>query len=607
MNRIKKLFILLFLIISTLHSAESKYSPFIEEQLVFVEVLNSKDITHEEIEETLDSQKDIYTTALEKIMSNKKSYIDSSGLYDKEIFSLEKIININKRSGNSFAVLRDEVQVKSYKLLINQNTMIKSILSSLTDADKIEFSKSVSKFIEKNKLDNKKLLNVDYSKSLKLDINSKTLEQAKQNIKELYALKDINDDVINYIYLFENKMYSLNKYSKYNLISFVISIRNSEVAKSLDPLLEEYGLDTVKLLIILFLVLIIYIIRKFIYFGVVAYILEIESLKKYSESILKVIYKPFELLIIFININMVVYVYNDFITIEILERFFDIVYTLIMTFIIFKVLNAVALIKVQEIEISNKKIKNEVVNVSIKIINFIIFIIGLLIVLHFAGANLTAVLSGLGIGGFAVALAAKDSLANFFGTLSILLSDVYSQGDWIVSDAHEGVVIEIGLRVTTLRTFDNALVAIPNAILANKEVKNWNKRTLGRRIKMNLGVKYSSKSSDIKNAVREIREMLSNHPAIATEKTSYEYESRRSSKLVSKDDSLGVKKLLFVHLDSFSDSSINIIVYCFSKSTQWAKWLEVKEDVMHKMMEILEANSLEFAFPSLSIYNEKDN
>ena len=234
-------------------------------------------------------------------------------------------------------------------------------------------------------------------------------------------------------------------------------------------------------------------------------------------------------------------------------------------------------------------------------------IIGLLFILHFAGANLTAVLSGLGIGGFAVALAAKDSLANFFGTLSILFSNVFSQGDWIEIDGKEGVVIEIGLRVTTLRTFDNALVAIPNAILANKYVKNWDKRTLGRRIKMTLGVKYDSSSDDIKRAVDEIRDMLDKHPDIATQNTAFKYETKKRSKLISKDDALGVKKTLLVHLDSFSDSSINIMVYCFSKTTKWNEWLEVKEDVMHKMMEILEKNNLEFAFPSISIYNENQN
>jgi MscS family membrane protein len=313
-----------------------------------------------------------------------------------------------------------------------------------------------------------------------------------------------------------------------------------------------------------------------------------------------------DVLAVIININMIIYIYNDFLYIEVISNLFDIIYSFVLTILIYRIVNVIADVKLNSIESANTKVKNEVINVGIKILNFVIFLFGLLIALYFAGVNLTAVLSGLGIGGFAVALAAKDTLANFFGTLSILFSDMFSQGDWIVVDNQEGVVIEIGLRVTTLRTFDNALISIPNGILANKEVKNWDKRSLGRRIKMSVGIKYDSKSQDIKNAVAQIREMLDKHPDIATKNTQHNYTYKKHGvKLVSKDDSLGIKKLLFVHLDEFADSSINILIYCFTKSVRWDDWLSTKEDVLHKIMEILEKNSLEFAFPSLSIYNEK--
>ncbi|MCD6433399.1 MAG: mechanosensitive ion channel family protein, partial [Sulfurimonas sp.] len=307
-----------------------------------------------------------------------------------------------------------------------------------------------------------------------------------------------------------------------------------------------------------------------------------------------------------INLELTIYIYNDFIHLENLSKSFNILYAFFIVWLIYRVINVIATIKIHEFDYTDSKIKNEMINVGIKIINFMILIIGLLLMLYLVGVDLTAVLSGLGIGGFAVALAAKDSLSNFFGTLSILISDVFSQGDWIVIDGQEGVVIEIGLRVTTLRTFDNALIAIPNATLANKEVKNWDKRELGRRIKMSLGVKYNSSSQNIQNAVDEIRDMLDKHPQIATKNTLYEYKKRRKNRLVSRSDALGVKKILLVYLDEFSDSSINILVYCFTKSTQWEDWLKTKEDIMHKIMEIFEKNELEFAFPSLSIYHENE-
>jgi MscS family membrane protein len=284
------------------------------------------------------------------------------------------------------------------------------------------------------------------------------------------------------------------------------------------------------------------------------------------------------------------------------------VYAFIMTFIVYTTVNTIAGIKLKEISTEEKKVKNEVINVSIKLLNVFIWIIGALVILHLAGTELTAVISGLGIGGLAVALASKDSLANFFGTLSILFSDVFSQGDWIEVDGKEGTVVEIGLRVTKLRTFDNALIAIPNAVLANQDVRNWNKRSLGRRIKMHVGVKYDSKRDDIQNAISEIYNMLDKHPGIATKNTKYSYpqKNKKARAVHSIDDEEGVKKTLLVYLDEFGGSSINILIYCFSKSVAWEEWLEVKQDVMFNIMEILEKNSLEFAFPSMSIYHEND-
>ncbi|QSZ41415.1 mechanosensitive ion channel [Sulfurimonas aquatica] len=368
---------------------------------------------------------------------------------------------------------------------------------------------------------------------------------------------------------------------------------------------DFFGLNSAKLIYIVLLIAVIYFFRKIVYVTLERNILKISSIKDYSTQILGSVRTPIEYIIIIININMIVYVYDDFHTINSIATIFNIIYGFFLTLLFYKVLNAVALIKLKTLS-DNSNIKSDVVNVALKIVNFIILIIGLLVVLYFAGVDLTAVLSGLGIGGLAVAFAAKDTISNFFGTLSILMSDVFSQGDWIEIDGREGVVVEIGLRVTTLRTFDNALIAIPNGTFASKDVKNWNKRILGRRIKMKLSIRYDSKSEDIKNAVNEIRIMLEKHPKIAGKETKYKYQrlNQHVAKLVSKDDLEGVKSTLLVYLDEFSDSSINILVYCFTKSVLWDEWLATKEDVMHKIMHIIEKNSLAFAFPSLSLYNE---
>lgn len=583
-----------------------KYDSFIVNQIEHIDKLNEKNISQDTITHILKEQKDSYSNALEHIMSNKQQYIDETKIYDTKIFSLEKMIKISARANDTDAVLRDEIQIKSYKVLQNQNAMIRNILQALNNSDNPTFLKKSNEHIAQNKIENELLIKVDYKHFLGLKNNSDTFRQVKQNIHEFYAILDINIDLINFLSISEQKIYRLNKYSKYNLINPVLFVNNMQISAMLNPILEDYGLNVVKLLSILCLTILIYLIKKILYYIFEKNITNNESSRKYSKDILHVMKKPLGKLIFLININMVFYVYNDFDSVELIAKAFNMMYAVVFTYVIYRMINVIAKIKVHELENVNEKIKNDVINVGIKILNFIILILGILLVLHLSGANLTAVLSGLGLGGFAVALAAKDSLANFFGTLSILFSDVFAQGDWIVVDNKEGVVIEIGTRVTTLRTFDNALIAIPNAILANQGVKNWNKRNLGRRIKMKLGVTYGASAENIKNAVNEIRLMLDTHEDIATENTAYNYSNKRSAKLVSKADALGIKKTLLVYLDEFSDSSINILVYCFTKSTKWQEWLETKEDVMYKIMEIFERNNLEFAFPSLSIYNETE-
>jgi len=603
--KIKKIVILFTIIFVLFLHAEEKYDPFTEQQIKYIDKLGSIEVTQEEIQEILLRQKMSYVNGLEKIMINKKAYIETAGSYDTEIFALEKIMKINQRAGNTYAVLRDEVQIKSFKILANQHIMMKNILKALDDTDRASFSQSFEKIISKNIQDNKALTDKDYESYMSVKSSSKALAKAKINIKEYYAIIDINNDVLNFLKLSEDKMFRLSKYSKYNLIRLVFLVEKSNMSQVIDPMLKPYGLDLVKILIISTLIFIIYITRFFLYVVVERKIAQSKSQSIYSQEIFNSIKVPLARLVLVFSIHMMVYVYSDFVQAPLMVKFFNMLYSAIFTIIVYKVLNTIAKIKVNSLHTSNTKVKNDVINVGIKIINFLVLLMGLMLVLHFAGANLTAILSGLGIGGLAVALAAKDSLANFFGTLSILFSDVLSQGDWIEVNGQEGVVVEIGTRVTTLRTFDNALIAIPNAILANQDVKNWNKRSLGRRIKMSLGVKYDSKSEDIKSAIFDIREMLENHEAIATESTEYTYKQRSGPRLVSKDDAQGIKKTLLVYLDDFGDSSINILVYCFSKSVDWEDWLATKEDIMHKIMAIFERNNLEFAFPSLSIYSEE--
>jgi len=604
---IRSLLVLFLLFFSLQANAKVKYSEFIDSQLQLTLKMSDANLTQEELSKLVEKQDALYEKALYTLMAQKQRYIDDVKDYSSKIFSLKKIITINQRAGNAYAVKRDQVQIDAYLIAKNINLLIRNVLLSL-DAPNIEaFEAKLNKYSALNQKQLGQITKHDYKEYMNIPGTAPVIQALRENVKEFYALQEVNNDMIAYLYKFEKRMYSLNKFSKYHLVNVVVTLSSLSGVHAIDSLLIPLGLNVVKIIIIIFLILIIFFIRKLFYFLFEKYLLNSNYLKEYSQDILHRTSKTIDAAILVINLNMIAYVYNNFSNSDIVSGFFNIIYTILVTYFIYMVINTVALVNLEKFARDTSSVKAELINVGIKIINFFVFLIGFLFILYFAGVNLTALLSGLGIGGFAVAFAAKDTISNFFGTLAILASDAFSQGDWVEINGKEGTVVEIGLRLTTLRTFDNALIAIPNGTFASADIKNWNKRKLGRRIKMKLGVKYDSKRQDIKNAIEEIREMLVHHPDIATKDTKYEHIIKRHgkvAKLVSEDDLEGVKRTLLVYLDEFSDSSINILLYCFSKSVMWEEWLATKQDVMEKIMEIFEKNNLEFAFPSLSIYDE---
>lgn len=252
----------------------------------------------------------------------------------------------------------------------------------------------------------------------------------------------------------------------------------------------------------------------------------------------------------------------------------------------------------------NIAFRKELVNLIKQIIKAIIFIVAFLLFLKELNVDITGFVASLGLGGLVIAMASKDTISNFFGSIKIIFDEAFSQGDWIKVAGVEGTVVELGFISTKIRTFDNAMISLPNAKLANESVINFNRRKVGRRIKMHIGVTYSAKREDLLKAVDAIREMMINHPEIATE-SKIGTIGKRSS-LVEKNDLLGIKSTLLVHVDSFEDSSINILIYAFSKTVNWAQWLEVKEDIMMKIWEILDTHGLEIAFPTQTIHLSRE-
>lgn len=253
--------------------------------------------------------------------------------------------------------------------------------------------------------------------------------------------------------------------------------------------------------------------------------------------------------------------------------------------------------------------RSELITVSSKFIKFFIIVCLFIVFLKALGLNVTTLIASLGIIGMAVALAAKDTLSNLFGSLSILMDNPFSQKDWIKTKNVEGTVVEIGLRSTTIRSFDNSLITIPNSELANGHIQNWDRRTIGRRIKLNFGISFNSTKKDLKKALKDIEKMLNKHPGVANNESKKTYYNRRSTDIVLSEekrdtniiaieDKEGIKDTILVNLIEPSATCLNIMVYAFSRTTDWKEWLNVQEDIIFSVIDICKKNNLEFVFPT---------
>jgi len=221
--------------------------------------------------------------------------------------------------------------------------------------------------------------------------------------------------------------------------------------------------------------------------------------------------------------------------------------------------------------------------------------------------NVTGLITSLGIGGIVIGFSAKDTLTNFFDSIRLVGENAFNLGDWIETEELQGFVTEIGLAATRIRTFDNALVTIPNSKLAGGYIKNWSKRIIGRRIKFQLKLRYSYDTKEIDRVLYEIREMVEQHPDIVNDnKLKYLIKMKQTytNGLFDTKDTLGVRSTLLVYLDHIDTYSMNVLIYAFSVSVNWEEWLRVKQDVIKKIIEIVDESELELAIPQEQILLE---
>ncbi|HUU29473.1 MAG TPA: mechanosensitive ion channel family protein [archaeon] len=209
-------------------------------------------------------------------------------------------------------------------------------------------------------------------------------------------------------------------------------------------------------------------------------------------------------------------------------------------------------------------------------IRITVVIVGGILIIQNLGYSVTSLVAGLGIGGLAIALAAQDTISNVFGTLVMFTDKPFKIGDWIRFGEVDGFVEEVGFRSIKLRTWSNTLMYIPNKMITSQIIENCASMKK-RRVKMTVGIQYDSPSDKVRELVRRIRELLQN-------------------------DSDVNQEYMLVHFTDFGPSSLDIFIYYFTVNTAWAEYLEVRERINLRIMEIVHELGLSFAFPSSTLY-----
>ncbi|HCX13897.1 MAG TPA: mechanosensitive ion channel protein MscS [Rhodospirillaceae bacterium] len=216
----------------------------------------------------------------------------------------------------------------------------------------------------------------------------------------------------------------------------------------------------------------------------------------------------------------------------------------------------------------------------VKFLRVAVFAIGVATVLEVWGISIGPVLAGFGLVGVAVALGAQDLFKNLIAGLLILAERRFNIGDWIlVDDIAEGTVESIGFRSTLVRRFDKAPVFVPNAQLSDNAVTNFTGMT-HRRIYWVIGIEYGTTIDQLRDIRDSIEDYITNNNEFAP------------------PDEVST----FVRIDSLNESSIDMLLYCFTRTTKWGEWLKIKEELAYKVKDIVEGAGAGFSFPSRSLY-----
>lgn len=265
-------------------------------------------------------------------------------------------------------------------------------------------------------------------------------------------------------------------------------------------------------------------------------------------------------------------------TLTILSTVIQIVLSVVVIWLLYRLSGVLGEYLEHLAELTESTLDDQLVPLINKTIKIFIVILGVLIAIQNLGINVMSVLAGLGIGGLAFALAAKDTVANLFGSIMILMDRPFQVGDWIKIPGAEGTVDEIGFRSTRIRTFYNSLVSVPNSEIANQKIDNMGLREY-RRILTYVGVTYDTPTEKLEAFMEGIKNIIKANPNTR-------------------------KDYFHVVFNRFGPSSLDIMLYFFFRVPDWSTELVETQNVFLEIVRLAEKIGVDFAFPTQSLHIE---
>jgi MscS family membrane protein len=343
------------------------------------------------------------------------------------------------------------------------------------------------------------------------------------------------------------------------------------------------GLHSWQLISILLLIIICVVIHKiltWLFDEIIFQILNRKGYKQVAHDFILPVARPFSLLVIVLLLIVFVPVLQLPITVNhYLVLLLNALLPFFATIMVYRMVDILGEYLLKLASKTESTMDDQIVPVLKRVLKIFVVVLGFLFILSKLRFDITALLAGISIGGLAIALAAQETIKNFFGSLMIFFDKPFQIGDWITADSIDGTVEEVGFRSTRIRTFRNSVITVPNGKLTDMAIDNHGLR-LYRRFYTTITVTYDTPTHLLESFVAGLKKIVDSHPK--TRKDNYH-----------------------VYFNNMSAYSLDIMFYVFIEVPTWQEELKHKEEILFAIMKLAKSLGIQFAFPTQTLHMEK--